>query len=107
VDGLIAYFNMDGYAVFVWPSYALAAVVMIGLFVFVRATLRREERTLAQLQAAGVGRRRRARAGADQPPGEGVGQNDAARGSVRDRAGPDGDGRALDEAPLPDDGGRA
>jgi heme exporter protein D len=59
VDSLITYLNMDGYAAFVWPSYGLAAMVMVGLFVYVWAGLRRDERTLNQLQAAGGGRHRR------------------------------------------------
>nr|WP_281354702.1 heme exporter protein CcmD [Roseospira navarrensis] len=88
---------MDGYAVFVWPSYAVAAAIMVALFVYVWASLRREERTLAQLQAAGGGRRRRAKA-----PGDG-------RATVQEtgteREGTGGaEGRA--DAPSPDDGGR-
>jgi len=63
----MAYFDMGGYAMFVWSSYGVAAVVMVALFIYVRATLRSEERTLAQLQAAGGGRRRRAR-GSDPSP---------------------------------------
>jgi heme exporter protein D len=66
VDSLITYLNMDGYAGFVWPSYGIAAVVMVGLYVFVRAGLRRDERTLSQLQAAGASRRRRDPEASDQ-----------------------------------------
>jgi heme exporter protein D len=66
VDSLITYLNMDGYAGFVWPSYGIAAVVMIGLYVYVRSGLRRDERTLSQLQAAGASRRRRGTETPDQ-----------------------------------------
>nr|WP_184046468.1 heme exporter protein CcmD [Roseospira visakhapatnamensis] len=62
---------MGGYAGFVWSSYGVTAVVLGGLFVSVWLGLRRDERTLARLQAA-LGGRRRGRAeqaeGADPSP---------------------------------------
>jgi heme exporter protein D len=30
--GLAEYFAMGGYAAFIWPSYALAVVLLVGLF---------------------------------------------------------------------------
>ncbi|SMF11852.1 heme exporter protein D [Tistlia consotensis] len=53
---------MGGYAVYVWPAYLLAAIVLIGLFAVSRAELRRRERHLQALErsrgAAGHRRRR-------------------------------------------------
>ncbi|HET6221927.1 MAG TPA: heme exporter protein CcmD [Dongiaceae bacterium] len=40
---------MGGYAAFVWPAYAVAALVMLGLLVI---SLRRLRRTEAALDAA-------------------------------------------------------
>lgn len=59
MESLTAYFDMDGYAAFVWPSYVIAAIVMVGLFVSVLARARANDRALARLEAAGAGRRRR------------------------------------------------
>ena len=42
---------MGGYGGFIWPSYGLAAIILIGLVVRSRATLRRDEILLAQLRA--------------------------------------------------------
>ncbi len=50
---------MGGYAAYVWPCYALTALVMLGLLV---ATLRRQRRLRRRLDALeGPGRRRGAR----------------------------------------------
>jgi heme exporter protein D len=43
------FFAMGGYAVYLWPAYAIAAVVMIGLLVQTLASLRARERELASL----------------------------------------------------------
>ena len=80
VDSLITYLNMDGYAGFVWPSYGIAAVVMIGLYVYVRAGLRRDERALSQLQAAGASRRRRDTETPDQGERDGASTRDTRDG---------------------------
>lgn len=53
------YFEMGGYAGYVWPSYALAAIVLVALFVTTWRGLKARERTLETLQAARGGRRRR------------------------------------------------
>ncbi|KAA5605098.1 heme exporter protein CcmD [Roseospira marina] len=95
MDSLIAFFEMGGYALFVWSSYGVAAVVMVALFVHVRVSLRREERALAQLQAAGGGRRRRA-----GPVGAG---GATVAGDAESRSGA---GIAPAEATRPEDGGR-
>lgn len=68
MEHLIAFFDMGGYAGFVWPSYGVAAVVMGGLFVAVWRGLRHDERVLARLQAA-TGGRRRARAAEESGSG--------------------------------------
>lgn len=53
------YFDMGGYAGYVWPSYAVAAIVLVALFVVTWRGLKTRERTLEMLQAARGGRRRR------------------------------------------------
>lgn len=98
MDSLIAYLNMDGYAAFVWPSYLVAALVMGGLFVAVRMTLRREERDLARLSAATGGRRRRREAGAAASDSLGMEE-------PNDRGGRTGDGDARNDTTPSDSGG--
>ena len=44
------YFDMGGYAMFVWPAYGLSAIVMIGLAVNAWRGLRARERDLAKLR---------------------------------------------------------
>ncbi|MDA0654894.1 MAG: heme exporter protein CcmD [Proteobacteria bacterium] len=51
MDALSSFFSMGGYGGFIWPSYGLAAIILIGLVVRSRATLRRDEILLAQLRA--------------------------------------------------------
>jgi len=46
-DGLSSFFAMGGYARFIWPAYALAALVLIGLLVVSLRQLRRTEADLA------------------------------------------------------------
>jgi heme exporter protein D len=58
---------MGGYAAYVWPAYAVAALVLIGLLVQSRSALRRNEALLRHLEAARPPRRRRSRAGAAEP----------------------------------------
>ena len=41
-----AYFAMGGYAAFIWPSYALALVLVIGIFVLAQRRLSAAERAL-------------------------------------------------------------
>ena len=44
------YFEMGGYAAFVWPAYGLSALVMIGLVVTAWRNLKVRERDLARLR---------------------------------------------------------
>jgi heme exporter protein D len=46
------FFDMGGYAGFVWPSYALALVVMLGLLIESRLRLNRSEAEFERLDAA-------------------------------------------------------
>ncbi len=50
MDRIHAFFAMGGYAAFVWPCYALAAVVMAGLLVASLRGARRREDELDRLQ---------------------------------------------------------
>ena len=43
------FFAMGGYAAFVWPAYAVAAVVLIGLLVQTLRSLRAREAEFAAL----------------------------------------------------------
>jgi len=48
-----AYFSMGGYAAFIWPSYALAVVLLIGAFVLAARRLGAATRALGPEQDAG------------------------------------------------------
>ena len=48
---------MGGFAAYVWPSFAVTAIFMIGLVIASRRSLRADQRTLEALRAAS-GRRR-------------------------------------------------
>ena len=48
---------MGGYAGFVWPAYALAAIVLVGLLALSLRQLRKAE---AELAALGLSKRERA-----------------------------------------------
>jgi heme exporter protein D len=52
MDGFSAFLSMGGYGGFVWPSYAIAVIVLVGLLVQSQAALRRYEGLLRQLRAA-------------------------------------------------------
>jgi len=58
MEEIATFFDMGGYAAFVWPSLALTAVVMGGLLVATLRQLRRRQRLLAELEARGLPRRR-------------------------------------------------
>ncbi|MBR9972629.1 heme exporter protein CcmD [Magnetospirillum sulfuroxidans] len=64
MDTVSALFTMGGYAGYVWPSYALAVVVMAGLLVASIRSAHRHERDLDALQRLRPGRKR----GRDQIP---------------------------------------
>lgn len=57
---------MDGYALWVWSSYAVTALGVAGLIVVSLRTLRQRRRALAALEAASG--RRRARGTHDAAP---------------------------------------
>ena len=58
MDRIETYFAMGGYAAYVWPALAVAAVVMIGQVVLTLRTLRRREAALAELEALRQRRRK-------------------------------------------------
>lgn len=61
MESVTEFFRMGGYAAFVWPSLGLTVAVMAGLLIATLRQLRRRQRRLAELEAAGAQRRRRAR----------------------------------------------
>lgn len=70
MDKVTAFFQMGGYAAFVWPALGLTVVIMGGLLIWTLHQLRARQRRLAELEAAGAQRRRRAAspAAADAAP---------------------------------------
>ena len=52
------FFTMDGYAVYIWPSYVLAIVVVAGLAVFSLVRHARIRAELERLESRGATRRR-------------------------------------------------
>jgi len=50
VSGLDAFLAMGGYAGYVWPAYAAAAIVLGGLLAWSLAGYRRAQRELEALQ---------------------------------------------------------
>ena len=54
------FLDMGGYAAFVWPAYGLTALVMLGLLITTRQTLRKRRAELDRLEAE-MPRRRRSR----------------------------------------------
>jgi heme exporter protein D len=54
-DAIQTFLAMGGYAKFVWPAYALAAIVLVGLLVI---SLRQLRKTEAELAALGLARPR-------------------------------------------------
>jgi heme exporter protein D len=53
------YFAMGGYAAYVWPAYAVTAVVLIGLLVVTLRDLRSREAMIKTLDAVRPARARR------------------------------------------------
>lgn len=60
-EGMNEFFAMGGYAVYVWGSYGLAAIVLVGLLLASIQSLRANERTLKALTAALPAQRRKIR----------------------------------------------
>ena len=52
------FFAMGGYAVYVWPAYGVAVVVLVGLWIASLRSLRARE---AEIEAVEAGRPRRER----------------------------------------------
>jgi heme exporter protein D len=52
MDRIATYFAMGGYAGYVWPAFAVAALVMIGQLVLSLRGLRRREAAVAALEAS-------------------------------------------------------
>ncbi len=50
MDALSTFLDMGGYAGFVWPAYAIAAAVLIGLFVASSRSLKVTEAALKALE---------------------------------------------------------
>ena len=50
MSALTGFFDMGGYGHFVWPAYALAAVVMIGLMAASLRSLKAREASLKALE---------------------------------------------------------
>ena len=49
MDRIATFFAMGGYAAYVWPAFAIAAVVMVALVIATLHTLRRREREIAEI----------------------------------------------------------
>ena len=62
-----SYFEMGGYAAYVWPSYAIAALVLVGLLMTSMRAMRTRE---AQLRVLQESRPHRSRARAGKPAQE-------------------------------------
>lgn len=50
---MVEFFNMDGYGVFIWPSYVIVFVVLIGLGIQSRKWLANLEKAVQDLQPQG------------------------------------------------------
>ena len=63
----MSFFEMGGYAAYVWPAFGAAAVIMVALLVLSIRTMRAREAALRALEATA---RRRAAAEEDERDGE-------------------------------------
>ena len=57
MDALMSYLAMGGYAAWVWPSYGLATLGVVGILFFTRRTLRAREREFETLKSERRGSR--------------------------------------------------
>jgi heme exporter protein D len=64
MDMLSSFFAMGGYAGYVWPSYGLAVVVMLGVLIASVRGVRRAESDLDAIQRLRPARQRRRAAAA-------------------------------------------
>ena len=51
MESLIEYLDMGGYAMWVWPSYGLAALALIGTLAATLRTLKHRQRELDDLKS--------------------------------------------------------
>jgi heme exporter protein D len=56
MDKIAAYLAMGGYAIYVWPAFLIAAVVMLGIVLETLRSLHRRESALAELEKDRPGR---------------------------------------------------
>ena len=66
--GAVSFFEMGGYATYVWPAFGAAAAIMVALLVLSIRTMRAREATLRALEA--TARQRRAADGDGDSDGE-------------------------------------
>ena len=64
----MSFFEMGGYAAYVWPAFGAAAAIMVALLVLSIRTMRAREEALRTLEASA--RRRRAAEGDGDRDGE-------------------------------------
>ncbi len=55
----MSFFEMGGYAAYVWPAFGIGAIILIALVIFSFLRLKKRESTLKQLEAEQGIRRRR------------------------------------------------
>jgi heme exporter protein D len=55
----MSFFEMGGYAAYIWPAFGVGAVVLIALLAISLRGLKSREQELRQLEAASGGRRGR------------------------------------------------
>ena len=58
MERIVTFFEMGGYGAFVWPAFALTAVIMVTFAVSSLRRLRHEQRVLRELEAKAPPRRR-------------------------------------------------
>ena len=51
MDSITSFLHMGGYAAFIWPSFAITVVLLVGLFAQSLSFLRAGEQALRELQA--------------------------------------------------------
>lgn len=54
MDTIARYFEMGGYAGFVWPAFILSALVLAGLSIHAVRALKRSEAALAEIGASAI-----------------------------------------------------
>ena len=64
MPSMSAFLAMGGYAAYVWPAFAVAFVVLVGLLVVTLRTLRANEAALKALEGGPAARRRASEEGA-------------------------------------------